>query len=185
MKRTTKTNKEFETRSKEAALAQTKLEKAKQRQHERWNSSRIQLDTTKLQGNKTVEVITIFTSNDANIFMSTPANQQRNTTEKTNKKIDKIIQRKTNSPTKRTAEPEPEQLITTIPASSSTPIGSNITNPPQQDNSEQKNSPDERLGTDIVQDKLHTEEGQAEDEEATSSISLLNIADVEALDKNL
>ena len=84
---------------------------------------------------------------------------------------------------KRPAEPETEQLITIIPASSSTPIGNNITNAPQQVNSEQTHSPEERQSTDILQDSIHTEEGKSEDNSVTSSISSLNTSDIEALDK--
>ena len=115
--------------------------------------------------------------------MNTPANKQCNSPAITNKRIDKIIQRITNSSTKRETETETEQLIAIIPASSSKPIGNKIINTPQQDNTEQTHSPEEWQGTDAVQDIIHTEEGPAEDVTATSSISSLNTANNEALDK--
>ena len=173
----------------------TNWKKTKHRQRERLNSSRNQTDTTKLHNNKSVEVInlasdssqgspmTIFTSNDQGIFMNPPANKQRNSPARTNNNIDKIIQRITNSPTKRTAKTEQEQLITMIPASSSTPIGNNIINTSQQVNTEQTHSPEERQGTDAVKDNIHTEEGPADDVLATCSISS-DSADIEALEKN-
>ena len=85
--------------------------------------------------------LTIFTSDDPNFFMSTPANKRSNSPTKTNKKIDKIIKRISSSPKKHPAEPETKQPITVIPASSSTPIGSNNINTPQQFNSEQTSVP--------------------------------------------
>ena len=63
------------------------------------------MDTTKLYNNKSQEVINlasdssqgspiiIFTSNDPNTFMNTPANKQHNSPARTNKKIDKFILR--------------------------------------------------------------------------------------------
>ena len=136
-KRTYKPNKDFDQRSKEAALAQTKLEKARQRQKDKVNSPRIQLDTKKLHKDKSVEVINlssdssqgsplqIFTSDNPNAFMYAPSNNKDNSPTKRDAKIDKIIRRITNSPKKTPVEPEIEQIITIIPASTSTPIGNN------------------------------------------------------------
>ena len=134
IKRTYKRNKDFDQRSKEAAIAQTKLEKARQRQKNKTNSPRIQLDTTKLHKDKTVEIINIasdssqgspfqiYTSENPNAFK----HPQTNTDiikSKRDEKIDKIIRKITNSPQRTLVEPESEQLITIIPASTSTPIG--------------------------------------------------------------
>ena len=81
-KHTYKPNKEFEVRSKEAALAQSRLEKAKQSQKQKANSPLIQLDMKKLQKDKSVEIINlasdssqgsplqILTSDNPNAFMS-------------------------------------------------------------------------------------------------------------------
>ena len=149
-KRLTKENKVFELRSKEAALAQSKLEKARQRQKEKLRSPRIQLDTSKLHNNKSGEIInlasclesplTIFTSDNRNLFMYTPTNEQSNSPSKIDKKIDKIIRRITSSPKKHPLQPETEQLITIMPAASSTPIGNN-TKTLQQDDNEQTSKP--------------------------------------------
>ena len=58
-KHTYKPNKDFEVRSKEAALAQSRLEKAKQRQKQKANSPLIQLDMKKLQKDKSVEIFNL------------------------------------------------------------------------------------------------------------------------------
>ena len=133
-KRAHKPNKEFEIRSKEAALAQTKLEKAKQRQKEKARSPLIQLDMKKLQRDKSVQIINlasdssqesplqILTSNNPNAFMYAQPENKDNSPSKREAKIDKIIKKITNSPKKATTEPEEEQIITIIPASTSTPI---------------------------------------------------------------
>ena len=164
-KLTTKSGKEIEQRSKEAALAQSKLGNAKQRQRDRQNSPRIQLDTTNLHSNKSVEVTnlasdssqgspqTIFTFDDPNIFMSTPANKRNTSPTKTKKKIDKIIKRISSSPKKHPAEPETEKLISIIPASSSTPIGTNNIKTPQHSNAEQTSAPMVNNNTNAPQQK--------------------------------
>ena len=109
--------------------------------------------------------------------MNTPLTKQHSSPARTQKMMDKIIHKRTNSPTKRT-DTDSEQVISIIPASSSTPIGNTYTSTPQQDNTEQTHSPEERQ-------IIHMEEGQADDVPATSSISSLNTADIEALDKIL
>ena len=110
-KRTTKPKSDFDRKSKEAAIAQSKLNKAKEHQRRISNSPRIQLDTSKLEQNKSIEVINlisdssqgspikIFTSDDPTAFMSTPA--RKKSQEQVNKKIDKIIHRITHSPQKQ------------------------------------------------------------------------------------
>ena len=118
----------FERKSKEAAIAQTKLNKAKERQRQLSQSPRIQLDTTKLQANKSIEVINlisdssqgspikIYTSNDPTAFMNTPATKNTKTPERVNRKIDKIIHRITHSQTKNTRKtnhnlsPSPQRI---------------------------------------------------------------------------
>ena len=83
--------------------------------------------------------LTIFTSDDPNIFMSTPADKRNTSPTKTNKEIDKIIKRISSSPKKHPAEPEIEQLISIIPhqvKQTSAPTGDNITNAPQKKNIE-------------------------------------------------
>ena len=59
IKRPQKSISNFERKSKEAAIAQSKLNKAKERQSQLSQSPRIQLDTTKLQANKSIEVINL------------------------------------------------------------------------------------------------------------------------------
>ena len=152
------------------------------------------MDTTKLLNKKSVGVInlvsdcshgspiTIVTSNNTNTFMNTPSTNQHNSPARTNKKIGEIIQKITNSPTKRT-DTDSEQLIAIIPASSSTPNGKTYTNTPQQDNTEQTHSPEERQITNAIHENIHMGEGQADDVSAMSTISSLNTADIEALDK--
>ena len=136
-KRTNRPIKDFDTRSKEAALAQTKLEKAKQRQKDKARSPRIQMDMRRLQQDKSIEVINltsdssqespfqILTSNNPKAFMYAQPEEKDNSPSKREAKIDKIIKKITNSPKKTITEPEVEQLITIIPASTSTPIGNN------------------------------------------------------------
>ena len=97
---------DFEKKSKEAALAQTKLAKAKQRQRQLSHSSRVLLDTTQFRNNKSIEVfnlasdssqgrpITIFTSYDPEAFMNRPSTQKPKDPAGTNRNIDKIINRK-------------------------------------------------------------------------------------------
>ena len=145
-KRAHKLNKDFDQRSKDAALAQSKLEKARQRQKDKANSPRIQLDTKGLYKDKSVEVINlasdssqvsplqIFTSDNPNAFMCAPPSNRDNSPTKRDAKIDKIIRRITNSPKKAPVEPENEQIITIIPASTSTPIGNNTKTPQHIDN---------------------------------------------------
>ena len=112
----------------------------------------MQLDTSKLQNNKSMEIInsasdssqesplTIFTSDNPNLIMYTPTNERSNSPSKTDKKIDKIIRRITRSPKKHPVQPKTEQLITIIPAASFTPIGNN-TKTLQQDDNEQTSKP--------------------------------------------
>ena len=114
--------------------------------------------------------------------MNTPSTKQHNNPAVTNKKINKIIQKITNSPTKPT-DTDSEQLISIIPASLSTAVGNTYTNTPQQDNTEQTHSAEERQVTDTIQEKIYLEEGQVDDLSAMSSISSLNTANIEALDK--
>ena len=148
-KRTLKANTDFEKKSKEAALAQSRLNKAKERQRKLSQSSqspRIHLDCTELQNNKSVEVINlisdssqgspikVYTSNDPSAFMTTPASKTMRTPEQANKKLDKIIQRIIHSPKKQTHEQEQQpisitpadnnktDLISIIPAHQSTPV---------------------------------------------------------------
>ena len=90
----------------------------------------------KLQKDKSVEIINlaadssqgsplqIFTSDNPNAFMNNNPKSKDNSPTKRDAKIDKIIKRITNSP-KKTTEPEMDQIITIIPASNSTPIGTN------------------------------------------------------------
>ena len=96
-KRTYKPNKDFDQRSEEAALAQTKLEKARQRQKDKVISPRIHLDTKKLHKDKSVEVINlasdssqgsplqIFTSDNPYAFMYAPPNNRQQPNEKRRK----------------------------------------------------------------------------------------------------
>ena len=152
-------------------------------------------------------------------------------------KIDKIIKKITNSPKKATTEPEEEQIITIIPASTSTPIGNNTKarepidnkqppqhvgnsevtqqqnidkrttqptgssistqqnnidptstlqkdkiNPPVQTNKGSVDPPEERQDTNTERENIHTEE-EEDEYSGTSSISSLNTADIEALNK--
>ena len=59
-KRSTKPKSDFDRKSKEAAIAQSKLNKAKERQRKISNSPRIQMDTSKLEQNKSIEVINYY-----------------------------------------------------------------------------------------------------------------------------
>ena len=248
-KRTYKPNKDFDQRSKKAAL--TKLEKARQRQKDKINSLRIPLDTKSLHKDNSVEVINlasdssqgsplqIFTSNNPNAFMHAPPNNKDNSPTKRDEKINKIIRRITNSPKKTPLEPDFEQIITIIPASTSTPIGNNTkilqrtdnkqtpqpsgndnedtpqqdtekqtTKPTGSDNNTQQHSniqqtstlpndkiqalqqtnkglsepPEERQDTNTERENIHRED-QEDDYSGTSSISSLNTADIEALNK--
>ena len=143
-KRAQKPNKDFEVRSKEAALAQSRLEKAKQRQLQKVNSPRIQLDTRKLQKNKSNEIINlasdssqgspiqIFTSDNPNAFMIDNETNKDHSPSKRDAKIDKIIKKLTSSP-KKTAETDTEQIITIIPATTPKPTGNNNKDSIQQD----------------------------------------------------
>ena len=182
--------------------------------------------------------LTIFTSENPNIFIYTPTNERTNSPSKTDKRIEKIIRRITSSPKKHPVEPETEQLITIIPASSSTPIGNNTktlqqddieqtskptgnnTNAPQQDkreqtsrpsdinanaplhtnieqtststdnntyapqqtDKEQADPPEERQDRNTEKDNINTKD-QVDDYSGVSSISSLNRADIEALNK--
>ena len=132
IKRPQKSISDFERKSKEAAIAQSKLNKAKERQRQLSQSPRIQLDTTKLQANKSIEVINlisdssqgspieIYTSNAPTSFMTIPATKNTKTPERVNRKIDKIIHRITNSPKKQNQDNEP-QLISITPADNMNP----------------------------------------------------------------
>ena len=123
-KRSTKPKSDFDRKSKEAAIAQSKLNKAKERQRKFSNSPRIQMDTSKLEQNKSIEVINlisdssqgspikIFTSDDPTAFMSTPG--RKKSQEQVNKKIDKIIHRITHSPKKQ--QNNDEKIISITPA---------------------------------------------------------------------
>ena len=111
------------------AIAQSKLNKAKERQRQISNSPRIQMDTSKLEQNKSIEVINlisdssqsspikIFTSDDPTAFMSTPA--RKKSQEQVNKKIDKIIHRITHSPKKQ--QNNDAQIISITPANHTSP----------------------------------------------------------------
>ena len=165
-KRAHKLNKDIDQRSKNAALAQSKLEKARQRQKDKTNSPRIQLDTKRLYKDKSVEVINlasdssqgsplqIFTSDNPNAFMYAPPSNRGNNPTKRDAKIEKIIRRITNSPKKTPVEPENEQIITIIPASTSTPIGNNTKTlqhtdnkqPPQPTGNDNKDTPQQDMG---------------------------------------
>ena len=61
-KRSTTPKSDFERKSKEAAIAQSKLNKAKERQCQISNSPRIQMDTSKLEQNKSIEVINLISA---------------------------------------------------------------------------------------------------------------------------
>ena len=181
----------------------------------------------------------IFTSDNPNAFKYAPPSDRDNSPTKRDAKIDKIISRITNSPKKTPAEPENEQIITIIPASTSTPIGNNTKtlkhidnkqppqptgndnkDTPQQDmgkqitkrtgpdnNTQQHNKiqqistllnentqtlqqinkgltepPEERQDTNTDRENIHRED-QEDDYSGTSSISSLNTADIEALNK--
>ena len=95
-----KTAKDFDQKLKEAALAQSRLNKAKQRPIQKSQQSVIQLDTSLLQQNKPIVVsdssqgspITVDASKDLSIF--------ENSTSKTTQKIDKITKGISNSPKK-------------------------------------------------------------------------------------
>ena len=164
-KHTYKPNKDFEVRSKEAALAQSRLEKAKQRQKQKANSPRIQLDMKKMQKDKSVEIINlasdssqgsplqIFTSDNPNAFMNDNPKSKDNSPTKRDAKIDKIIKRITNSPKKTTTEPEMDQIITIIPASTSTPIGTNNKYTPQRDTDQKTTKP---TGIDNIIEQIPT-----------------------------
>ena len=123
----------FDRKSKEAAIAQTKLNKAMQHQRQKFRSPRIQLDTAKLQANKSIEVInlvsdssrgspmTIYTSNDPTAFMTTSAKKNTRNKDPVNRKSDKIINRIIHSPTKHHHE-NTQQRITITPADNTSPI---------------------------------------------------------------
>ena len=123
-KRSTKPKNDFDRKSKEAAIAQSKLNKAKECQRRISNSPRIQMDTSKLEQNKSIEVINlisdssqgspikIFRSDDPTAFMTTPA--KKKSQEQVNKKIDKITHRITHSPKKQ--QNSDEQIISITPA---------------------------------------------------------------------
>ena len=202
----------------------------------------------KLQRDKSVQIINlasdssqesplqILTSNNPNAFMYAQPENKVDSPSKREAKIDKIIQKITNSPKKATTEPEEEQIITIIPASTSTPIGNNTkarqpsdnkqppqqlgnseatqqqntdkqtlqptgscmgtqqsiehtstqqrnkTNPPIHSNKEPVDPPEERQDTNNERENIHTEE-EEDEYSGTSSISSLNTADIEALNK--
>ena len=58
-KKSTKPKSDFDRKSKETAIAQSKLIKAKERQRKISKSPRIQMDTSKLEQNKSIEVINL------------------------------------------------------------------------------------------------------------------------------
>ena len=123
---------DFEKKSKEAAIAQVKVAKTKQRQRQLSHSSRLQLDTSQLHNNKSIEVInlasgssqgghvTIYTSNDPAAFITTPSRRKPKNLKHTNRKIDKIINGINNSSTKQQLQ-KTEQIISLILADHSTP----------------------------------------------------------------
>ena len=112
--------------TKEAAIAQSKLNEAKERQRQISNSPRTQMNTSKLE-NKSIEVINlisdssqgspikIFTSDDPTAFMTTPA--RKKSQEQVNKKIDKIIHRITHSKKQN----NDAQIISITPADHTSP----------------------------------------------------------------
>ena len=122
----------FDRKSKDAALAQTKLNKAKERKRQLSQSQRVQLDTSQFHTNKLIEKInlasdssqgspvTIYTSDDPAAFMSTPAKKNSKNKEHVNRKIDKIINRIIKSSNKHQQENE-QQLISITPADNTSP----------------------------------------------------------------
>ena len=179
----------------------------------------------KLQKDKSVEIINlasdssqgsplqIFTSDNPNAFMNDNPKSKDNSPTKRDAKIDKIIKRITNSPKKTTTEPEMDQIITIIPASTLTPIGTNkytpqrdtdlkTTKPTGIDNiieqiptpPNDKTQPPPQATKDLLdppEERQDTNtdrdnihtEEQDDDYSRTSSISSLNTADMEALSK--
>ena len=138
-KRTQPKTSNFKKKSNEAALAQTKLAKAnyhihQQRQKQLSHSS----DSTQFRKNKSIEVINlasdssqgspsiIITSNDpdAFTFLTTLSTKKPKNPARTNRKMDKIISKISNSPTKQPRH-ETELLISIIPADHSTPTEEN------------------------------------------------------------
>ena len=107
----------------------------------------------KLQKHKSVEItnlasdssqgspLQIFTSDNPNAFMNDNPKSKDNSPTKRDAKIDKTIKRITNSPKKTTTEPEMDQIITIIPASASTPIGTNNIYTPQRDTDQKTTKP--------------------------------------------
>ena len=103
-----------------------------QHQRQQSQSPRIQLDTTKHQANKSIEVInlvsdssqgspmTIYKSNDPTAFMTTPAKKNTKNKEHVNRKFDKIINRIIHSPTKHQQE-NTQQRIKITPADNTSP----------------------------------------------------------------
>ena len=115
----------------------------------------------KLQRDKSVQIINlasdssqesplqILISNNPNAFMYAQPENKDDSPSKREAKIDKIIKKITNSPKKATTEPEEEQIITIIPASTSTPIGNNTKARQPIDNKQ----PPQQLGNSEVQQK--------------------------------
>ena len=100
-KRTQSKPSDFHKKSMEAAIAQSKLAKANQRQRQFSHLSRVQLDTSQFANNKSIEVInlvsvssqgshvTIYTSHDPTTLMTTPSKKKLKNPAHTNRKIDK------------------------------------------------------------------------------------------------
>ena len=100
-KRTQSKPSDFHKKPKEAAIAQSKIAKANQRQRQFSHLSRVQLDTTQFANNKSIEVInlvsvssqgspvTIYTSHDPTTLMTTPSKKKLKNPAHTNRKIDK------------------------------------------------------------------------------------------------
>ena len=177
-KRNNKPNKDFEVRSKEAALAQSRLEKAKQHQLQKVNSPRIQMDTRALQKNKSIEIINlasdssqespiqIFTSDNPNAFMIDNQLNKDHSPSKREAKIDKIIKKLTNSPKKTTSENDTEQIITIIPATTPKPTGDYNKDPIQQDNEQLITIIPTSTSTPIGNNNKDTQEEDNEQEKA-------------------
>ena len=204
-KRGHKPNKNFDQRSKDAALAQSKLEKARQRQKDKINSPRIHLDTKRLYKDRSVEVINfasdsshgsplqIFTSDNPNAFMYGQPSNRDNSPTKRDAKIDKIIRRITNSPKKTQVETEYEQIITIIPASKSTPIGNNTKTlqstdnkqAPQPTGDDNKEKPQKDMGQQISKSTGSDNKTQQHNNTQTSTLPNDNIQTLQQINKEL
>ena len=86
--------------------------------------------------------------------MYAPPSNRDNSPTKRDAKNDMIIRRITNSPKKTPVEPENEQIITIVPALTSTPIGNNTKTlqytdnkqPPQPTGNDKKDAPQQDMG---------------------------------------